>query len=134
VTSHRPRIVRLQHVALPYPGTPESAAAARHFYGDVLGLEELSVPPTLPGTVLWWAAGELEVHLFSEPSGVAVNDQSRRHPCLQVDDATTFRALLDTSGVTTVDNDGEIPGRPRFFARDPFGNQIEFVEFRPDHW
>ena len=30
--------------------------------------------------------------------------------------------------------DGEIPGRPRFFARDPFGNQIEFVEFRPDHW
>jgi len=119
--TNTPRILRLQHVALPFPGTPQTVASARHFYTDVMGLTEM-------------AAGELELHLFSEPSGVAVNDQSRRHPCFQVDDATAFRAQLDANGVTTVDNDGEIPGRPRFFARDPFGNQIEFVEFRPDHW
>jgi len=132
--TNTPRILRLQHVALPFPGTPQTVASARHFYTDVMGLTEMAAPPTLPGTVLWWAAGELELHLFSEPSGVAVNDQSRRHPCFQVDDATAFRVQLDANGVTTVDNDGEIPGRPRFFARDPFGNQIEFVEFRPDHW
>jgi len=130
----KPRILRLQHVALPFPGTADAVATARHFYTDVLGLTEMAVPPTLPGTVLWWAAGELELHLFSEPSGVAANDQSRRHPCFQVDDATAFRAHLDANRVTTVDSDGEIPGRPRFFARDPFGNQIEFVEFRPTHW
>ena len=42
--------------------------------------------------------------------------------------------ISDTNGVETIDNDGEIPGRPRFFCRDPFGNAIEIVEFKPDHW
>ncbi len=134
MTAQRPRILRLQHVAMPFPGTPDSVAVARRFFTDVLGLEEMPVPDTLPGTVVWWKAGDLELHLFGEPSGVAVNDQSRRHPCFQVDDAAAFRAHLDANGVVTRDHDGDIPGRPRFFARDPFGNQIEFVEFRPDHW
>ncbi len=129
-----PRIQRLQHVSLPFPGTAESVAAARHFYGAVLGLEARPVPPTLPGVILWFAVGEQELHLFSEPAGVAVNAQSRRHPCLQVDDVARLRAHLEAAGVTTRDHDGEIPGRPRFFALDPFGNTIEFVTFEPDHW
>jgi catechol 2,3-dioxygenase-like lactoylglutathione lyase family enzyme len=131
---HSPRVVGLQHVSLPFPGTPESMDVARRFYGDTLCLEARPVPPSLPGTVMWWAAGELEVHLFPEPSGVAVNDQSRRHMCLEVDDIDGFRAHLERSNVATIDNDGEIPGRPRFFALDPFGNAIEFVQLLPDHW
>jgi len=127
-------IRRLQHVSLPFPGTPASVAQARAFYGEVLGLDERPVPPALPGTILWFAVGDQEVHLFSEPAGVAVNARSRRHPCLQVDDVARLRAHLDAAGVTTRDHDGEIPGRPRFFALDPFGNTIEFVTFEPNHW
>jgi len=134
VNSQGPRIRRLQHVSLPFPGTAESVVAARRFYSEVMGLEERPVPPALPGVVLWFAVGDEELHLFSEPAGVAVNPQSRRHPCFQVDDVARLRAHLDGAGATTRDHDGEIPGRPRFFALDPFGNTIEFVTFEPDHW
>lgn len=127
--SDRRRILGLQHVALPFPGTPESAAQARQFFGEILGLEERPAPATLPG-VLWFAAGEQELHLFPEPSGVAVNSESRRHPCVQVDDVDGFRAHLVRSGISTIDSDADIPGRQRFFALDPFGNAIEFIEIR----
>lgn len=128
------RIQRLQHVSLPFPGTPESVAEARRFYSEVLGLEERPVPPTLPGVILWFAVGDQELHLFSEPEGVAVNDRSYRHPCFQSADVDALRAHLDESGASTRDHNGAIPGRPRFFALDPFGNTLEFVTFEADHW
>ena len=127
-------VLGLQHVSLPFPGTHDALVAARRFYGDGLGLQERPVPPTLPGVIVWFAAGDQELHLFTEPSGVAVNAQSRRHACFQVRDIGSFRAHLETLGWPTIDHDGEIPGRPRFFARDPFQNMLEFVEFRADHW
>ena len=126
----RPRILGLQHVALPFPGTPESVVQARHYFGEVLGLDERPAPPTLPG-VLWYAVGDQELHLITEPAGVAVNAKSRRHPCFQVDDVDRFRSHLAARGISTIDAEGDIPGRLRFFALDPFGNAIEFVEIRP---
>ena len=119
---------------MPFPGTPEAVAEARRFYGDVLGLPELPVPPALPGVIVWFGIGDQGIHLFTEPAGVAVNGQSRRHPCLQADDVDALRAHLEGAGVTTIDHDGDIPGRPRFFAADPFGNRIEFVHFDAEHW
>lgn len=127
-------VLRLQHVSLPFPGTPASIATARRFYGEILGLEERPRPPGLPGVGLWFAVADQEVHLFTEPSGVAVNAESRRHPCFQVGDVEAIRGGLMAKGVTTLDDDGEIPGRPRFFAIDPFGNTLEFVAFEADHW
>ena len=127
-------ILRLQHVSLPFPGTPESLGSARRFYGEVMGLAECPRPPLLPGVGLWYTVGDQELHLFSEPGGVAVNPQSRRHPCFQVDDAAGLRARLAAAGVTTRDDDGEIPGRIRFFAVDPFGNTLELVQFEANHW
>jgi catechol 2,3-dioxygenase-like lactoylglutathione lyase family enzyme len=121
-------------VSLPFPGTEQSLDVARAFYAGTLGLRELSRPPAVPGTGIWYAAGDQELHLFSEPSGVAVNAASNRHPCFQVDDVVALRAHLVAAHVTTRDDDGEIPGRPRFFAVDPFGNTLEFVQFQPDHW
>ena len=66
--------------------------------------------------------------------GWSPTPQSRRHPCVQVDDVARLRAHLVRAAVTTRDDDGEIPGRHRFFAIDPFGNTIEFVEFEANHW
>jgi catechol 2,3-dioxygenase-like lactoylglutathione lyase family enzyme len=125
-------VLRLHHVALPFPGTTESVTIARQFYGTVLGLEERPVPPSLPG-VLWFAAGDQELHLFAEPSGVAANGESRRHPCFEVNDLAALRVLLDEAGIAVMQDGPGIPGRRRFFVRDPFGNAIEFVEFDVNH-
>ncbi len=129
-----PPILRLQHVSLPIPGEAASLAEARHFYEETLGLAELARPPALPGAGLWYAVGNQELHLFEEASGVAANGESRRHPCFQVEDVAEVRRHLEGQGVPTRDDDGEIPGRPRFFAIDPFGNTLEFVAFEADHW
>jgi catechol 2,3-dioxygenase-like lactoylglutathione lyase family enzyme len=134
MTADGRHILRLQHVSLPFPGTPESLVEARRFYGEVLGLEEYPRPPLLPGSGIWYAVGDQELHLFGEPGGVAVNPQSRRHPCFQVEDVVRLRAQLVAAGVTTRDDDGEIPGRLRFFAVDPFGNTLELVQFEATHW
>jgi glyoxylase I family protein len=134
VATQPARVLQLQHVSLPFPGTPESLAASRQFYGVILGFEERPRPPALPGSGLWYAVGDQELHLFGEPSGVAVNAESRRHPCVLVDDVDGLRAHLAAAGVTTRDHDGVIPGRARFFAVDPFDNTLEFVEFEADHW
>jgi catechol 2,3-dioxygenase-like lactoylglutathione lyase family enzyme len=121
-------------VSLPLPGDAASLAVARHFYGGILGLEEVSRPPVFPGTGIWYAVGDQELHLFTEPSGAAANPESRRHPCFEVEDVDALRVHLDAAGVTTRDHDGEIPGRPRFFAIDPFENTLEFVHFDVNHW
>jgi catechol 2,3-dioxygenase-like lactoylglutathione lyase family enzyme len=134
VTVSNGRVLRLQHVSLPVPGTVDSLAEARRFYSEVLGFVEIARPPVFPGTGIWYAVGDQELHLFSEPAGVAANPQSRRHPCFEVDDVDALRAELEAAGVTTRDHDGAIPGRPRFFAVDPFGNTVEFVRFEADHW
>jgi catechol 2,3-dioxygenase-like lactoylglutathione lyase family enzyme len=127
-------IQRIQHVSLPIPGDVESIAVARRFYGDVLGLEEIARPDVFPAAGLWYGLGGQELHLFGEPSGVAVNAESLRHPCFEVEDVDALRKHLEITGVPTRDDDGEIPGRARFFGLDPFGNTLEFVHFAADHW
>jgi catechol 2,3-dioxygenase-like lactoylglutathione lyase family enzyme len=121
-------LIRIQHVAMPFPGTDESVAAARGFYSGLLGLEELTVPEALAGSVLWLAVGDQELHLFAEQSAVGGNDQTRRHPCFEVAHLGAFRDGLEQSGVKTIDGNPAIAGRPRFFVIDPFGNALEFIQ------
>jgi catechol 2,3-dioxygenase-like lactoylglutathione lyase family enzyme len=121
------RILGVQHVSLPID--PGGQDLARSFYVDLLGLPEKPVPETLPRTLVWVDAGSQELHLLIEDESSALNVQSRRHACLEVDDTDALRASLDANGVTTEDEDFPLAGRRRFFARDPFGNLIEFVTF-----
>jgi catechol 2,3-dioxygenase-like lactoylglutathione lyase family enzyme len=134
VSAQSRQILRIQHVSLPIPATAESFEEARRFYTGILGLTETRRPDVFPGAGIWYMIGDQELHLFTEPAGVAANLQSRRHPCFQVEDVAGLRAGLDEAGVTTRDDDGTIPGRPRFFAVDPFDNTLEFVQFEADHW
>ncbi len=121
------RILGVQHVSLPID--PGGQDLARSFYVDLLGLPEKHVPDTLPRHLVWVDAGAQEIHLLVEDGSTDLNARSRRHPCLEVDDADALRAALDANGVATEDGDFPLPGRRRFFARDPFGNLIEFVTF-----
>ena len=102
---------------------------ARPFYVGLLGLPEKPVPETLPRHLVWVDAGSQEIHLLVEDNATDLNPQSRRHPCLEVDDVAALRAFLDANGVHTEGEDFPLAGRRRFFARDPFDNLIEFVTF-----
>jgi catechol 2,3-dioxygenase-like lactoylglutathione lyase family enzyme len=105
---------------------PGQEATAQQFYGTVLGLTEVAPPATLDELQELWfrLGGETELHLFAEaPTG---QDHSARHFCLAVDDVEALRLRLETAGVTVVGGP-PIPGRPRYFCRDPFGNLIEIT-------
>ncbi len=115
---------RLQHVAIPRP--PQSDTAARTFYGELLGLPEITPPAMLQTLdVIWFQVGvDSELHLFvEEPMG---QDRSGRHFCLAVEDVEALRLRLVAAGLTVV-SDVPLPDRPRYFVRDPFGNLIELT-------
>ena len=113
------------HVSVPRPPGVESAALARRFYCDIIGLREIPVPSTLTASdLVWFAVGEAELHLYSEPASVGHG----RHFCLHVDDQAALRVQLIDAGYPCGDTI-PIPGRPRFFTTDPFGNSIEITTF-----
>ena len=102
--------LRLQHVAIARP--PGGDAAARAFYGDVLGLAEIAPPRSLAQLdLIWYRLAEgTELHIMvEEPMG---QDHTGRHFCLAVDDLVELRDRLDAAGITAV-GDTPIPGRPR---------------------
>ena len=119
-------VLRIQHVSVPMP--PGREKEARQFYTGALGLREKKLPAALADRELVWfhaGADGLEIHLFADRTGET--PVSAQHLCLQVDDVEEFRDDLEDKGVDTEDAT-EIHNRPRFFIRDPFGNQIEITQ------
>jgi catechol 2,3-dioxygenase-like lactoylglutathione lyase family enzyme len=115
---------RLQHVSTPYP--PGRQDELRAFYSGLLGLDEKPAPPgLLERGIVWFAAGagELELHFLPEPPTRSV---TQRHFCLEVDDVDAWRRRLAAAGVE-IEETTPIRNRPRFYARDPFGNLVELV-------
>ena len=112
----------LQHVSSPFPAGEREAI--RTFYGDLLGLAEVPVPTTLSHMdLVWFSAGPgLELHFFPG----ATDPSADRHFCLDVADLAETRRRLVEQGREPYD-DIAIPGRPRFFCRDPVGNLVEFT-------
>ena len=103
---------------------PGAEAAAREFYGGVLGLPEIPKPEVLrvQGGV-WFQAADIELHLSAEAATVP----TERHPAFEITDAEDVRAYLRTHNVRTRDHDA-VPGFIRFSFYDPFGNRIESME------
>jgi len=119
------RVQRLQHVSVPRPRG--SADEARQFYGGLLGLEEIAVPATLAHLdLVWYRVGDDELHLFGDERG---GGHAAQHFCVQVDDVEALRRRLAAAGVA-IGEEPEIPNRPRFTVRDPFGNLIEATTIR----
>lgn len=113
--------MRLTHVNLPMQAGREDDA--RGFYRDLLGLPEIPKPePMRARGGAWFDAGGLDIHLSiaDDPAG------EQRHFGIEVGDVDALRARLAAAGVA-VDEGRPAPWK-RFFARDPFGNRIEFHE------
>ena len=101
--------------------------AAERFYAGLLGLQRVAKPPELEARGgAWFRGAGVEVHLGVEeefrPAGKA-------HPAFLVDGLDELRERLAGAGIDAVE-DTHLHGHRRFYASDPFGNRLEFVERR----
>jgi catechol 2,3-dioxygenase-like lactoylglutathione lyase family enzyme len=116
-------IVAIDHVQLAMPEGGE--AAARRFYGELLGLAEVAKPSVLAKRGgCWFALGPVQVHL-----GVEAGFQPARkaHPAFLVDDLEGLAARLRLAG-HEAKADAPLPGYRRRYVADPFGNRLELMQ------
>lgn len=119
------RLVGLDHVQLAMPAGGEDRA--RTFYADLLGLREVTKPDRLASRGGCWFVGSgLHLHL-----GIAPDFQpaTKAHPGLVAADLDGLRSRLRAAGVEVTDDDS-VPSVRRFYAADPFGNRLEFIDER----
>lgn len=114
----------IDHVQVAAP--PGSEQDARRFYGELLGLPELTKPGPLQARGgVWFACGAHQLHVgIAEPFAPAL----KAHPALAVAPAELdpLAARLTEAG-NVVQWDDAIPGTRRFYTADPWGNRIELV-------
>lgn len=116
---------RLHHVQLAIPAGSEDTCRA--FWGGLLGMAEVEKPPVLAARGgCWFRGGGVEVHLGVEKD---FTPAAKAHPGILVDGLRGLATALEHGGVD-VAWDGEFPGHDRFYAADPFGNRLEFLEPR----
>lgn len=114
----------IDHVQVAIPVGGE--AAAREYYGALLGMIEVPKPAALAARGgCWFTSGSAVLHLgVEEPFAPA----RKAHPAFLVDDLDALQDQLTSAGYECARSDGELPGISRFHTIDPFGNRIEFQQ------
>jgi catechol 2,3-dioxygenase-like lactoylglutathione lyase family enzyme len=116
-------IARIDHIQLAAPKGCE--AAAREFYGSILGLTEIEKPEPLRARGgCWFECGEQQLHIGVE---AAFQPARKAHPAFAVTDLGKLRESLLARGIKITEDDS-LPETKRFFAEDPWGNRLEFLE------
>jgi catechol 2,3-dioxygenase-like lactoylglutathione lyase family enzyme len=117
-------VLGIDHVQLAMPTGGE--AAARRFYGQVLGLREVPKPDELVRRGGCWFVGPggFAIHLGVDQRFMAAK---KAHPCLIVVDIEAARRAVTAAGARIAGDDSDLLVR-RFYVEDPFGNRIELVE------
>jgi catechol 2,3-dioxygenase-like lactoylglutathione lyase family enzyme len=119
------RVARLDHIQIAAPANCETAA--RNFYGAILGLAEIEKPAVLRARGgCWFACGSQQLHIGVERD---FRPAKKAHPAFAVPDFDELRATLIAQGIQLIADD-DLPGVRRFYAEDPWGNRLEFVEDR----
>lgn len=120
------KLVRPAHVSLPIAKGGE--AEVRRFYGQLLGFKEVMKPAALASRGgVWFDLQGFQLHLTPD------DDLSKRapgtgaRPAFEVSDVEALRTDLVRRQVNISDAP-PIPGAKRFFALDPWGNRLEFIE------
>lgn len=116
--------MHIDHVQLS--GPPGCETAMRAFWTR-LGFVEIPKPKTLVSRGGCWFRNEsAEIHIGIE---TPFSPAYKSHPGLAVADLDLISMLLMEAGVDPVWDD-LWPGRRRFYAMDPAGNRLEFLEER----
>lgn len=117
------QIMGVDHIQLAMP--PGGEQQARVFYGTLLGFPEIPKPDALARRGGCWFRGPgIDLHLGIESPFTPAR---KAHPAFLVADLAASRAHLAQANVPTVPDDA-VPGVRRFYADDPFGNRIEFIQ------
>jgi catechol 2,3-dioxygenase-like lactoylglutathione lyase family enzyme len=119
-------VTQLHHVNVTVP--PELEAATKEFYGKALGLEQIPKPAAARQSGAWYKIGANQLHLSveDEESGPL----SSRHICFAVSDLGAAEKRFREAGVKITPDPRPMPATPRFYVRDPGGNQLEIVQQR----
>ncbi len=128
----RPRITGISHAAFYVT----DLAKARAFYEGFLGYASpYSLPRKDSSELVWIKINDRQtIELFP---GAEVTPQTDRlyHIALETDDAESMRLYLAARGVKVPDKTGVGKiGNKNYFIKDPNGNTVEIVEYRPDGW
>jgi catechol 2,3-dioxygenase-like lactoylglutathione lyase family enzyme len=119
------------HVNLTIAPGEEALNEARRFYVGLLEMEDAGRPEETdsgtPGLWLWCGGGQ-QVHISAEADATKLNEASRRHPAFRVADLTVLHERLKAADVPLQYPKFTPAGIRRFFARDLWGNRLEFVE------
>ena len=117
------RVSRIDHIQIAAP--PGCEGAARDFYGSLLGMKEIEKPPVLLARGgCWFECGTQQLHVGVERD---FRPAKKAHPAFAVLRIDELREALRERGIAVIDDDN-LPGARRFYAEDPWGNRLEFVE------
>ena len=124
-------IRRIQHVSVPRPGGEEAHRKAVAFYEGIMGAKHVPSPDSLSALDLtWFRWGDDEIHIYATGPGEP-SPHHGGHFCMAIEDIEDARGRLREAGIPCHDTT-PIPGRPRFFTNDPFGNSIEISQIDED--
>lgn len=114
------KVVSLEHVSVTTPDDLEDVVLG--WYLDCLGLEPIEKPPGTRDKGAWFQIGEQQVHITIDEH----NPPKKAHFGLVVDDYEAVVDALRAAG-SHLEQATDIPGRRRFYTRDPAGNRIEII-------
>ena len=124
-------LIDIDHIQLAGPKGCE--AAARHFFGSLLGLEEIEKPELLRARGgSWFRVGRRQLHIGVEEE---FRPARKAHPAFAVYDIEPLYGRLKAAQIACEWDEAQC-GIRRFYATDPWGNRLEFTEptyENPDH-
>lgn len=115
-------VANLDHVTITTPAELEPAVL--EWYEQCLGLEAIEKPEGSRRVGGWFRVGDQELHVTHDEH----NPHKTAHFGLAVDDIEGAVQRLRDFGCH-IEQASKIPGRRRFFTRDPAGNNIEIVSY-----
>jgi catechol 2,3-dioxygenase-like lactoylglutathione lyase family enzyme len=115
--------ISLHHVNVTVSAELENAA--KEFYGSVLGLKQIPKPAGSRQSGAWYQVGEVQLHLSVEDEPCEL---SSRHVCFTISDLDEAESRFRNAGVEIIPDPRPRPDSPRFYVRDPGGNQLEIVQ------
>lgn len=110
----------LDHVAVTCPAELEEEVLG--WYTDIFELERVSKPSGTRAKGGWFALGDKQLHVQIDEH----NPPKVAHFAIAVSDLEATIERLRRAGCH-IEQATEIPGRRRFFTRDPAGNRVEVV-------
>ena len=119
-------VTEIQH--LTFYVTRAQEAAAKEFYGRVLGLPPIHKPAAWPAHGgAWYQFGNFQMHL-SLGDEAQVNAGTSRHICIMVADLDAAEAALREFGAPIIEDKLPFDQWKRFYTRDTGGNCLEIAQ------